>query len=99
MLTGSAATALATVALASVGMLMLTGRIEFRRAATILLGCFMIFGAASIAQGVIGTVHGEAAAVAAPVDVPPSYAKAPPAKPAQSRPQSDPYAGAALPQR
>ena len=44
-LLGSVATAAAIVAVASVGFLMLTGRIDFRRAAHVILGCFILFGA------------------------------------------------------
>jgi len=53
-LLGSFATALAVIAVAAVGLLMLTGRLNIRRGATVILGCFIVFGAASIASGFRG---------------------------------------------
>ena len=50
-LLGSIATIVAIIAIASVGFLMLTGRIDIRRAARVVFGCFIIFGASTIASG------------------------------------------------
>src|SRR5690242_3493342 len=47
-LLGTVATVVAVIAVASVGFLMLTGRINWRYGATVILGCFILFGAASI---------------------------------------------------
>src|ERR1700749_2992741 len=44
-LLGTAATLAAGIAVASVGLLMLTGRISWRHGATVILGCFIVFGA------------------------------------------------------
>lgn len=52
-LLGSIATTAAVVAVASVGFLMLTGRIDMRRAAHVVFGCFILFGASSIARGIM----------------------------------------------
>ena len=45
-LLGSVATAVAVMAVAAVGFMMLTGRMNWRFGATVILGCFIIFGAA-----------------------------------------------------
>jgi len=34
------------------GLMMLTGRIDWRRGATVILGCFVVFGAAAIVAGI-----------------------------------------------
>jgi type IV secretion system protein VirB2 len=51
-LLGNVATAVAVIAVAVVGFLMLTGRLEWRRGITVILGCFIIFGAAAIVAGI-----------------------------------------------
>jgi len=51
-LLGNVATALAVIAVGAVGLMMLTGRIEWRRGATVILGCFVVFGAAAIVAGI-----------------------------------------------
>ena len=51
-LLGTVATVAAVIAVASVGLLMLTGRVNWRHGATVILGCFIIFGAASIVGGI-----------------------------------------------
>lgn len=51
-LLGTIATVVAVIAVASVGLLMLTGRINWRYGATVILGCFILFGAASIVAGI-----------------------------------------------
>ncbi len=51
-LLGNVATVVAVIAVAAVGMMMLTGRMNWRYGATVILGCFILFGAASIVGGV-----------------------------------------------
>lgn len=51
-LLGTVATVVAVIAVASVGFMMLTGRINWRHGATVILGCFILFGAASIVGGI-----------------------------------------------
>ncbi len=51
-LLGTVATAVAVIAIASVGFLMLTGRVNWRHGAVVILGCFILFGAASIVAGI-----------------------------------------------
>jgi type IV secretion system protein VirB2 len=54
-LLGTVATVAAVIAVASVGFLMLTGRINWRYGATVIFGCFILFGAASIVAGIRST--------------------------------------------
>lgn len=56
-LLGTIATVIAVIAVASVGFLMLTGRINWRYGATVILGCFILFGAASIVAGIQSTAQ------------------------------------------
>ena len=51
-LLGTVATATAVIAIASVGFLMLTGRMNWRHGGVVILGCFILFGAASIVAGI-----------------------------------------------
>lgn len=51
-LLGNVATALAVIAVGATGLMMLTGRIDWRRGAVVILGCFILFGAASIVAGI-----------------------------------------------
>ncbi len=51
-LLGTMATVVAVIAVAVVGFMMLTGRINWRYGATVVLGCFIVFGAASIVGGI-----------------------------------------------
>jgi len=54
-LLGTIATVVAVIAVAAVGFMMLTGRINWRYGATVILGCFILFGAASIVAGIQST--------------------------------------------
>ncbi len=51
-LLGSVATTVAVIAVATVGLLMLTGRINWRFGATVVLGLFILFGAGAIVGGI-----------------------------------------------
>jgi len=51
-LLGTVATTLAVIAVAAVGFMMLTGRVNWRHGAVVILGCFIVFGAASIVAGI-----------------------------------------------
>ena len=51
-LLGSVATAVAVIAVASVGLLMLTGRMNWRFGATVVIGLFILFGASAIVGGI-----------------------------------------------
>jgi type IV secretion system protein VirB2 len=51
-LLGNVATAVAVMAVAAVGFMMLTGRMNWRFGATVIIGCFILFGAGSIVSGI-----------------------------------------------
>lgn len=51
-LLGTVATVVAVIAIAAVGLLMLSGRVNWRHGAVVILGCFILFGAASIVAGI-----------------------------------------------
>ena len=57
-LLGNVATAVAVMAVAAVGFMMLTGRMNWRFGATVIIGCFILFGAASIVAGIQGAAAG-----------------------------------------
>ena len=50
-LLGTLATVAAVIAVAAVGFMMLTGRLDWRRGLTVVVGCFIIFGAGAIVAG------------------------------------------------
>ncbi len=54
-LLGTIATVAAVIAVAVVGFMMLTGRINWRYGVTVILGCFILFGASSIVAGIHST--------------------------------------------
>lgn len=56
-LLGNVATAVAVVAVAIVGFMMLTGRMNWRHGVTVIIGCFVLFGAASIVAGIQAAAH------------------------------------------
>jgi len=100
-LLGTVATAIATIAIAALGFLMLTGRLPVRRGMIAILGCFILFGASSMARSIRS---GLAEMAGAPEPVPVAYAPPPlrpPPPPAAPRPvpPADPFAGAAVPNR
>ena len=57
-LLGTVATVAAVIAIASVGFMLLTGRMDWRYGATVILGCFILFGAGAIVAGIRQTVGG-----------------------------------------
>lgn len=96
-ITGTPATVVATLAVAGIGLLMLQGRLPFRRGATVILGAFIIFGAATTAKGLLelaqaGGSEYEAAQGPVGSELPPPAIK-PPAQPQAY----DPYGGASVP--
>lgn len=90
LLTGRLGTVVAVLAIGWIGMLMLQGRMDWRRAAMAIAGAFLLFGAPSIARGLMDT------ATAVQPRRPPPIPSAPVATP-NAPPQFDPYAGAAVP--
>ena len=51
-LLGNVATAVAVIAVAMIGFMMLTGRLNWRFGATVIVGCFVLFGASAIVSGI-----------------------------------------------
>jgi len=100
-LLGTLATTIAIITVAFIGFLMLAGRIDVRRAAHVIFGCFILFGASTIAAGIQGAISGTGAAASlaqAPPLLPPPQLPPPVSyQPASSSP-FDPYAGAAIQQ-
>jgi type IV secretory pathway VirB2 component (pilin) len=91
---GSLATALCVIAVAILGLLLLSGRLRVRRSVDVVLGCFLLLGAGLLAvqlqhlasgAGGAGPRGGEQVIVPEPAETPPL----PPAG-------YDPYAGASL---
>jgi len=97
-LLGTIATTVAIVAIASVGLMMLAGRVNIRHGLTVIAGCFILFGASTIVAGIQSSLAGadQAAAPATPESPPPMVAAAPPPPPPAN---NDPYAGASVPPR
>ena len=52
--TGELALVIATIAVAIVGLMMLDGRLDWRRGARVIVGCFLIFGASTISAAFMG---------------------------------------------
>jgi type IV secretory pathway VirB2 component (pilin) len=98
-LLGTVATSIAVIAVAAIGFGMLTGRVNIRHGATVVLGCFILFGASTIVNGLRYAANG----VGVYDPPPPAIVAAPPPPPAPrvqpTRPPApyDPYAGASVP--
>jgi len=57
-LLGNLATTAAVISVAVVGLMMLTGRIDWKRGLTVIVGAFIVFGAAAIVAGIKGVASG-----------------------------------------
>lgn len=51
-LLGTVATLIAAIAIASIGLMMLAGRLDVRHGARMVFSCFILFGASTIAAGI-----------------------------------------------
>jgi hypothetical protein len=91
-LLGSVATATAVIAVAALGFMMMGGRVDFKRAAEVVLGCFVLFSAATVARDLLNTVSSN------PEELVTAEPPAAALRPVPEVPPQDPYAGAALPQ-
>lgn len=95
---GTAATAVAVIAVAFVGLAMLNGRLSVRHGVTVVLGCFILFGAPAIVAGIRSFVGGgDLAGGPNPPEPPLPAIAAPP--PIAAPAGNDPYAGASVPTR
>jgi type IV secretory pathway VirB2 component (pilin) len=88
-LLGSVAAALCVIAVALVGLMLMSGRLALRDALRVVVGCFVLLGAPLIAAGLRGAADDAASQVASEVPVIRASANLPPAS-------YDPYAGASL---
>jgi len=97
-LLGTLATTIAVIAVASVGLMMLAGRVNLRYGLTVIVGSFILFGALAIVAGIQSSLAGREALTYAPA---PAIAAPPLAPPLTSPPPAnrDPYAGASVPTR
>lgn len=96
-LLGSIATAIAVIAIAGVGLLMLDGRVRLAPGMRVIAGCFLLFGAPVIARGIVSGVARDPgySGPAEHTDVLAAPRVEPTAVPS---PQPyDPYAGASVP--
>ena len=95
-LLGTVATTVAVIAISVVGVRMLTGHIDIKRGVTTIGGCFILFGAPTIAAG-LQNVGSDAVPIqdsTFQVAQAPLLATVPPNSIA---PVTDPYAGASVP--
>jgi type IV secretory pathway VirB2 component (pilin) len=53
-LLGTLATVIGVIAIAWVGLMMLSGHVDLRRGVSVVLGCFILFGAPTIVKGLRG---------------------------------------------
>lgn len=99
-LLGTVASVAAVIAVATVGLMMLAGRMDVRHAVRVVLGCFIIFGASTIASGLVAAMSSSPGDPGSDAVEQPVLAAQAPAVPVNSVPAvSDPYAGAAVPPR
>lgn len=66
LLLGPFSTAIAVIAVAGLGFSLLGGRLPARRGVMVVLGCFILFGAPSIARGLMGLAGRDGGQYAAP---------------------------------
>ena len=97
-LLGNIATTIAVVTVASIGFAMLTGRVDLRRGGTIILGCFIVFGASTIANGLRNAAQSPNTLSSQNAPAPPP-AFAQPTRTGAAATGYDPYAGASVPQQ
>lgn len=94
LLLGQLGSAIAIIAVALTGISMWSGHLSYRDGVRVLVGCFILFGAPTMAGGLTGLVA--RAPVAVTIDVSPTLQPNPSrvAPPAQTANPFDPYAGA-----
>ena len=93
-LLGSVATVIGIVVIAALGMLMMQGRLPWRRGAMTVFGCFLVFGAPVIARGLLSASSSQAGGNRPEMTV---SNPLPPIPAPSTSPGYDPYAGASVP--
>jgi type IV secretory pathway VirB2 component (pilin) len=96
-LLGTVATTIAVIAVASIGFMMLSGRVNVRHGLTVIGGSFILFGATSIVAGLQSLAPVQIAAAPVPYIAAPIVAAPPVAAPPPASGGYDPYAGASVP--
>jgi len=96
-MTGSLAVSVAVIAVAATGLAMFSGRLDLRKAATVIMGCFVLFGSAGVAKGLLNLATGQAPILADEQGSPEPMKRSPPLSGSTAPQQFDPYAGAAMP--
>ncbi len=95
LLAGSLATTISIIAVAVLGMMMLAGRLSLQRSMQVVVGCFMLLGASSLASELHQAGRSAIVSDAVPVVIEPVFTPEAPLPPANY----DPYAGASLRRR
>ena len=99
-LLGTVATTIAVMGVATVGLMMLAGRVNVRYGISVVVGSFILFVATTIAAGIRSAVDTADLSMApyqpSPIAPPPA---APPPPERLVPANTDPYAGAAVPMR
>jgi type IV secretion system protein VirB2 len=90
---GSLATMIAVLAVGLLGFALLTGRTDPKRAIRVAAGCFILFGAPAIANGLLAVSRGQGDSIA----IKSAAGTAPPSAPIVPANPFDPYAGASVP--
>lgn len=76
-LLGTIAAIVAVLAVASVGLMMLAGRINLRYGLTVIAGCFILFGASTIVAGIQASLAGDRGPSPNAQETPPPMVAAP----------------------
>jgi type IV secretory pathway VirB2 component (pilin) len=105
-LLGTIATTVAVIAVAAIGFMMLSGSLNLRYGARVIFGCFILFGASSIAAGIQAAAAAAGGGDGGPGSATLAVSSGSPlpitAMPSATKPaplNNDPYAGAAVPSR
>jgi type IV secretory pathway VirB2 component (pilin) len=94
LIVGPLATFIAVIVIAWMGFAMLSGRLAVRRGLAAILGCFLLFGAKGIADGLRAAAAADVSSRTVIVPPPPHFTKTP--KRSIDTNNYDPYAGAAV---
>jgi type IV secretion system protein VirB2 len=98
LLVGEVATTVAVIAIAAIGLATLQGYFSYRDCIRVIIGCALMFGASTIAQGFMEMTSGTEPGfeTASPPPAPISHVHI--ATPSRVPEPYDPYAGASVPQ-
>jgi type IV secretory pathway VirB2 component (pilin) len=97
--TGSLAMSVAVICVGAFGLMLMSGHVPRRRGAQLIIGCFIIFGASAIANGLSAMMFSRSEAPMAVLAAPSLSVRSVPPRTSPPLPPFDPYAGAAVPPR